>query len=119
MTLMRYTYSGWVNGEWSTKIVLDGVNDGELIIKADGINPKITNEVNEAWLHSGDISTFTKPTEEGLKRLSMTYLIDEMQSVFKNGWDFVLPGGADFYISKAAFNREKDLMCELKYKFRA
>lgn len=112
-------HSGWVNGEWSTRIVLDGVNDGELIIKADDISPKITNNVDEAWLHSGEISIFTKPAEEGLKRLSMTYIINEMRSVFRNGWDFVLPGGADFYISRAVFNREKDLMCELKYKFNA
>jgi hypothetical protein len=87
------------------------VNDGELIIKADDINPKITKTGTEHYV--------TKPGEEGLKNLSMTNIINEMRSVFKNGWDFVLPGGADFYISKAVFNREKDLMCELKYKFNA
>ena len=112
-------YSGWVKGEWSTKIVLDGVNDGEMIIKADDIKPTIASEADEALLHSGEITTFSDPTEEGLKKLSMTEIIDDMRSVFKNGWDFVLPGGADFYISRAVFNKEQDLMCELKYKFKA
>ncbi|KIM41738.1 hypothetical protein M413DRAFT_137225 [Hebeloma cylindrosporum] len=110
---------GWVKGEWSTSLILDGVNDGELVIKAGDINPTITNEVDEAWLHAGEISHFTEPCERGLKKLSMTYILNEMRSVFQNGWDFVLPGGGDFYINKAVFNGEKDLLCELKYKFNA
>ncbi|KIM41721.1 hypothetical protein M413DRAFT_444966 [Hebeloma cylindrosporum] len=106
--------TGQVNAEWSTSLVLDGVNDGELIIKAADINPIITSKVNQEWL-----SHFTEPCETGLKKLSMTHILNEMRSVFQNGWDFVLPGGGDFYINKAVFNREKDLLCELKYKFKA
>lgn len=112
-------HRGWVKGEWSTKIIFDGVNDGEMIIKADDIKPKITSGADEALLNGGQITTFSEPTAEGLNKLSMTEVINDMRSVFKNGWDFVLPGGADFYISKAVFNREQDLMCELKYKFKA
>ena len=49
----------------------------------------------------------------------MTYLLREMRNVFSGGWDFVLPGAGDFYIHKAVFNKEEDLLCELKYKFKA
>jgi hypothetical protein len=104
-------YAGGVNGEWSTRIVLDGVNDGELIIKTDDIIPKITR--------TGEAHAVTKIAEDGLSKLRMDSIINDMRSVFKNRWDFVLPGAADFYISKAAFNREKDLLCELKYKLKA
>jgi hypothetical protein len=111
--------SGWIQGKWKTSIVLDGINDGELIIKVDDINPEITQKIDEAWLHDGQITHFSDPAKEGMRNLSMTYLLQEMRNVFSGGWDFVLPGAGDFYIHKAVFNKEEDLLCELKYKFQA
>ncbi|KAF5310583.1 hypothetical protein D9619_007749 [Psilocybe cf. subviscida] len=111
--------TGWVEGKWSTSIILDGINDGELQIKIGDINPQINQSVDEAWLHKGEITHFSNPAKEGMRRLSMTYLLNEMRNVFTDGWDFVLPGAGDFYIHKAVFNREEDLLCELKYKFQA
>ena len=119
MVLTQPNCSGWVNAEWSTWIVLDGVTDAELIISANDSKPFITKNIDEAPLHKGDVSDLLNPVEDGLNGLNISYIITEMRSVFSNGWDFVLPGAADFTISKAVFNREKDLMCELTYKFKA
>ncbi|KAF5318840.1 hypothetical protein D9619_010766 [Psilocybe cf. subviscida] len=105
-----------VTGTWSTKLVLDGVNDGELVITAENITPKIDKEVNDAIFHGGDIDNLINAAESGLKNLNMTSLLSKITKVFRDGWDFILPGAADFYISKAVFNKRKDLLCELKYR---
>jgi hypothetical protein len=105
-----------LTGTWSTKLVLDGVNDGELVITAEKITPKIDKRVNDAILHAGDINNMINAAESGLKNLNMTSLLSKITEVFRDGWDFILPGAADFYISKAVFNSRKDLLCELKYR---
>lgn len=108
-----------VKGKWSTSIILDGTHGGELVIKVKDIDPEIEENIDEDWLHrrKADFDIISARAKEGMKQLSMTYLLNEMRNVFSDAWEFVLPGAGDFCIHKAVFNREEDLLCEIKYKF--
>ncbi|KAI0915912.1 hypothetical protein AcV5_003389 [Taiwanofungus camphoratus] len=111
--------TGWLKGEWSVNLIFDGVKDGELIIKADPIVPVVSHGADEAWLRDGDVTRFFDSVKRGLNSLSMQDVLNRLTGAFSDGWIFCFAGGGDFYIDKAVFNREQDLLCQLKYKFKA
>lgn len=116
--MLPLCYRGSILGKWSTSIILDGIN-GEIVIKVEEINPKIEEDIDEKLVDRDEIKTFREPLKDRMKHLTMTDLMNDMRDVLGNAWEFVLPGAGDFYIHKAMFNGDEDLLCELKYKFQA
>jgi len=113
--------SGWVKGSWKINLILDGVHEGELLIKSnpDTIVPIMSQGADEAIFHHGDVTRHFDSIKSGLAGLSMQDIVNSLTNALGGTWDFIFPGGQDFFIDKAAFNREQDLLCELKYKFKA
>jgi hypothetical protein len=113
--------TGWAEGNWQINLLLDGVDKGEVKIKTEpsAITPVITKDVDESLLHKDSVSPFVDRVTTGLQALSMTSIVNALTGALGGSWDFCLAGGSDFFVDKAVFNREQDLMCQLLYKTKA
>jgi len=109
-----------VQGDWMVDLILDGVDKGEVKIIANptSIDPKVTSHADEALIRKGDVTRFFGDIKDGLNKLSMDSIVTALTSL-TGSWDFCIPGGQDFYIDKAMFNAEQDLLCQLVYKTKA
>ncbi|KAG8946296.1 hypothetical protein FRC04_011926 [Tulasnella sp. 424] len=106
----------WVTCAWEASLILDGVDDGGLKITVDELKPKTTTKNDTSFLYPDIL----KDIEEQCKRLfensNLNHIKASLEGLFADSWSFVFSQGRDFYIDKACFNREGDLICQLKYK---
>ncbi|KAJ6583460.1 hypothetical protein DFH09DRAFT_1308967 [Mycena vulgaris] len=103
-------------GTWSFNLVLDGTSDGALKIYAQDFKTNTTDENDENWIDSGNVSSFKDQIEKELKELSPQAFAADLEDLFGGAWAFVFAGGSDFFIDRICFNREGDFLAELKYK---
>jgi len=108
----------WVTCTWATNIILDGVDEGHLKIRFEPstITPEIKVEKDTSWLHPARLETITENVKTTLSNLDMGNIVAELATLFSGNWGFVFAGAGDFFIDKACFNREGDLMCQVSYK---
>ncbi|KAG8922024.1 hypothetical protein FRC01_014584 [Tulasnella sp. 417] len=101
---------------WEASLVLDGIDDGELKITAQTPTTTIASSVDESFRYP-DILNDTKARCEAMFQHNNFYDIKAgLEKLFSGSWAFVFAQGRDFFIDKACFNREGDLLCQLKYK---
>ncbi|KAG8922025.1 hypothetical protein FRC01_014585 [Tulasnella sp. 417] len=105
-----------VRGYWEASLILDGIDDGELKITVESPKTVVTSSVDESFRYP-DILNDTKRRCEAMFQHNNFYDIKAgLEKLFSGSWAFVFAQGRDFFIDKACFNREGDLLCQLKYK---
>ncbi|KIO21508.1 hypothetical protein M407DRAFT_28900 [Tulasnella calospora MUT 4182] len=106
----------WVKCVWEASLVLDGVDDGALKITINDPKTTITTTVDKSFAYPSILDA----TEARCKKMFETSNFHDikagLEALFGGSWSFVFSQGRDFYIDKACFNREGDLLCQLKYK---
>lgn len=100
---------------WEASIILDGVNDGALKITVDNSKTTLTKNA-ESYKYPHILNGTVARCEKIFENSSFYDIKAGLEALFEGSWSFVFSQGRDFYIDKACFNREGDLMCQLKYK---
>ncbi|KAG8924302.1 hypothetical protein FRC01_011678 [Tulasnella sp. 417] len=105
-----------VKNTWEASLILDGVDEGALQVTVN--NPKTNISVtNDTSFLYPDI---LNPTKERVTNMftnsPMNDIKADLQAMFSGSWSFVFSQGRDFFIDKACFNNEGDLLGQLKYK---
>ncbi|KAG9024015.1 hypothetical protein FRB95_012214 [Tulasnella sp. JGI-2019a] len=108
----------WVTASWATQLILDGVDEGHLKIRFEPatITPKLDIVKDEAFMYPHFLNTQTAKVGDDLAKMNVSSLLADLTKLFSGDWGFIFVGGRDFYIDKACFNREGDLLCQLNYK---
>lgn len=102
---------------WEASLILDGVDQGELKITAEiPKEPIIRTVEDESFLYPDIQDNIMNQTRNGFKYSEFANLKGSLEKLFSGSWAFVFAQGRDFFIDKACFNREGDLLCQLKYK---
>ncbi|KAG9042562.1 hypothetical protein FS837_010695 [Tulasnella sp. UAMH 9824] len=102
---------------WEASLILDGVDQGELKITANiPKEPTIRTVEDESFLYPDIQDNIMDQTRNGFKYSEFANLKGSLEKLFSGSWAFVFAQGRDFFIDRACFNREGDLLCQLKYK---
>ncbi|KIO21506.1 hypothetical protein M407DRAFT_28898 [Tulasnella calospora MUT 4182] len=102
---------------WNASLILDGVDNGELHITAEiPKEPIIRTDEMESFLYPNIMDKIMDRIRNGFKYSEFANLQASLEKLFNGSWAFVFAQGRDFFIDKACFNREGDLLCQLKYR---
>ncbi|KIO21513.1 hypothetical protein M407DRAFT_28905 [Tulasnella calospora MUT 4182] len=101
---------------WVASLILDGVDEGALKVTVN--NPKTTMSLEDD--KSFRYPDILDPTKESVTKMfndsGLHDIKADLEALFSGSWSFVFSQGRDFFIDKAGFNREGDLLGQLKYK---
>ncbi|KAG9025630.1 hypothetical protein FRB95_009948 [Tulasnella sp. JGI-2019a] len=108
----------WITATWATQLILDGVDQGHLKIRFEPatITPKLDVIKDESFLYPDFLNIQIARVRDDLTKMNMSGLVADLAKLFSGEWGFIFAGGRNFYIDKACFNREGDLLCQLNYK---
>ncbi|KAG9024285.1 hypothetical protein FRB95_011716 [Tulasnella sp. JGI-2019a] len=108
----------WITATWATQLILDGVDEGHLKIRFEPatITSKVKVVKDSSFLYREFIDNQTAQVEGDMKKMDMSGVVTELAKLFSGDWTFIFAGGRDFFIDKACFNREGDLLCQVNYK---
>ncbi|KAG9006972.1 hypothetical protein FRB93_008238 [Tulasnella sp. JGI-2019a] len=108
----------WITATWATQLILDGVDEGHFKIRFEPatITSKVKVVKDSSFLYREFIDNQTAQVEGDMKKMDMSGVVTELAKLFSGDWTFIFAGGRDFFIDKACFNREGDLLCQVNYK---
>ncbi|KAG8946298.1 hypothetical protein FRC04_011928 [Tulasnella sp. 424] len=106
----------WVTCVWEASLILDGVDDGELKITVDNPKTTVTTKNDTSFRYPDILNNTLARCKTMFEDSNLHDIKASCEALFGGSWSFVFSQGRDFYVDKACFNREGDLMCQLKYK---
>ncbi|KAG8900678.1 hypothetical protein FRC00_011807 [Tulasnella sp. 408] len=102
---------------WNASLILDGVDDGALKITVDiPKEPIVRTVLDPSFAYPHIMDNIMDRIRGGFKYSDFANLKGSLEKLFSGSWAFVFAQGQDFFIDRACFNREGDLLCQMKYK---
>ncbi|KAG9044409.1 hypothetical protein FS837_008204 [Tulasnella sp. UAMH 9824] len=102
---------------WNASLILDGVGDGALKINVEiPKEPIVRTVLDPSFAYPHIMDNIMDRIRGGFKYSDVANLKGNLEKLFSGSWAFVFAQGQDFFIDRACFNREGDLLCQLKCK---
>ncbi|KAF7974337.1 hypothetical protein HWV62_12394 [Athelia sp. TMB] len=129
ITVPAWTIDGF---DWTAELVLrteaHGTENGKLKIEIRNVKAVVGEPQNGYSWASDDVIQQLKGVLEGVQSHirrqetdlsdTMTNLKGDVDKLFGSSWQFIFGGNDDFYIDKAGFNSEGDLLAQLVYQLK-
>ncbi|KAG8899065.1 hypothetical protein FRC00_001938 [Tulasnella sp. 408] len=105
-----------VKNTWTASLILDGVDEGALKVTVNNPSTVVMTENDTSFLYPNILNDTKSCCERMFQNSPMNDIKADLEAMFSGSWSFVFSQGRDFFIDKACFNRDGDLLAQLKYK---
>lgn len=95
---------------------MDGVDEGALKITVNDPKNEISLTDDKSFRYPDILDNTKARVTKMFENSGLHDIKPDLEALFTGSWSFVFSQGRDFFIDKACFNHDGDLLAQLKYK---